>query len=541
MAYIGHQPAEKYVSLAVQHFTVTATASYVLTQSVTSQNEIALFINNVRQEPGGSYAYTAAGTTLTLSAATAGTDTMYCVYLGKAIGTVSPPDGSVNSAKIVDGSITDGDLAGSISSAKITSLDATKLTGTVAEARLATLDATKLTGTVADARITALTASKLSGVVPTANLGTGTASSTTVLYGDGTYKAEPVTDTTSIKNDISLLALQTAINGNLSAYGLKNSWIEQFEDSTKIENLSTALRDTNGEYMMAGAVSSQTLIPRTDGTAITNTNTAVGEGNMAYNAGLSAAFDGTDVKTAALSAATIASGTPRLQGWIGKDWGAGVTKVVTGFKAISTSNDGMHGGGATSGNSIFLYGNSANAVGTATLLGTISNVNFRQMSTTYEMLSGLVETAYRYHWVKLLSVGTTHQTFATQIKFYDEPNTVSAAGSFNSTDVTPSDGAAKTSVGLVLLYKDAGSSSCVLNTDVVVKVRANTGQAYQTLVLAGIDGTTTPPVTYSNSLKVAIAPAITVTSGTALSYEITWANQSAGTKEAQIYGVAMTY
>jgi hypothetical protein len=138
MAYIGNIPAEKYTNLAVQHFSVSATTGYTLTHSVTNENGIALFINNVRQEPGGSYAYTAAGTTLTLSAATAGTDTMYCVYLGKSVGTISPPDGSVNSAKIVDGSITDGDLAGSISSAKITSLDATKITGTIDSAQLAT-------------------------------------------------------------------------------------------------------------------------------------------------------------------------------------------------------------------------------------------------------------------------------------------------------------------------------------------------------------------------------------------------------------------
>ena len=32
---------------------------------------------------------------------------------------------------------------------------------------------------------------KITGIVPPANLGTGTASSSTVLYGDGTYKAEP--------------------------------------------------------------------------------------------------------------------------------------------------------------------------------------------------------------------------------------------------------------------------------------------------------------------------------------------------------------
>ena len=128
MAYIGNVPAEKYVSLAAQHFTVSATTGYTLSNSVTNENEIALFINNVRQQPGSSYSYTAVGTTLTLSAATAATDTMYCVYLGKAVGTISPPDNSVNSAKIVDGSVTSTDIA---------SLAATKITGTIDSAQIA--------------------------------------------------------------------------------------------------------------------------------------------------------------------------------------------------------------------------------------------------------------------------------------------------------------------------------------------------------------------------------------------------------------------
>ena len=42
----------------------------------------------------------------------------------------------LTTADIIDGTITNDDLAGSITSAKITSLDATKLTGTVADARL---------------------------------------------------------------------------------------------------------------------------------------------------------------------------------------------------------------------------------------------------------------------------------------------------------------------------------------------------------------------------------------------------------------------
>jgi hypothetical protein len=53
------------------------------------------------QEPGSGKAYTASGTTLTLSAAlTNGTDEMYCVFLGKAVGTVNAPDNSIGSSQV---------------------------------------------------------------------------------------------------------------------------------------------------------------------------------------------------------------------------------------------------------------------------------------------------------------------------------------------------------------------------------------------------------------------------------------------------------
>ena len=102
MAYIGNSPALKYASFEVQHFTTSATTSYVLSYSVANENEIALFVNNVRQQPGGSYAYTAAGTTLTLSAATTTSDTMYAVFIGKAVQTVIPPAGSVTNTILAD-------------------------------------------------------------------------------------------------------------------------------------------------------------------------------------------------------------------------------------------------------------------------------------------------------------------------------------------------------------------------------------------------------------------------------------------------------
>ena len=156
MPYIGNTPAEKYAAFDVQYFTTSATTSYTLDNAVANELDIRLVINNVIQEPGSGKAYTASGTTLTLSAATAGTDTMYCVFLGKAVQTVVPPAGSVDLTSTVTGTLPIAN--GGTGSTSTTFVNAT---------------------------------ANITGVVPAANLGTGTASSSTVLYGDGTFKAEP--------------------------------------------------------------------------------------------------------------------------------------------------------------------------------------------------------------------------------------------------------------------------------------------------------------------------------------------------------------
>jgi hypothetical protein len=98
MPFIGNQPAEAYSSFQKQDFTTSATTSYTLDHPVANGNEIALFINFVRQEPTA--AYTASGTSLTLTSATSSSDDMYCVYLGKAVQTVNPPNSSVGSSQV---------------------------------------------------------------------------------------------------------------------------------------------------------------------------------------------------------------------------------------------------------------------------------------------------------------------------------------------------------------------------------------------------------------------------------------------------------
>jgi len=99
LAYIGNIPAESYASFETETFSVSATTNYTLSHAVTNENEIRLVINGVVQQPGSGKAYTASGTTLTLSSATVSGDSMYAVYLGRALQTVNPPNASVGNSQ----------------------------------------------------------------------------------------------------------------------------------------------------------------------------------------------------------------------------------------------------------------------------------------------------------------------------------------------------------------------------------------------------------------------------------------------------------
>jgi hypothetical protein len=110
MAYIGNIPADKYQTLQKQSFTTSATDTYTLSYAVTNPQDLALFINNVRQNPND--AYTVSGTTLTLSSAITGSDTMYAIFLGKAVETVAPALSSVTNDMLA-GSIANSKLANS--------------------------------------------------------------------------------------------------------------------------------------------------------------------------------------------------------------------------------------------------------------------------------------------------------------------------------------------------------------------------------------------------------------------------------------------
>jgi len=92
MAYLGNTPAARFTSMDKQTITGDGGTGYTLDHAVGSEQEIEVFVNNVRQEP--SVAYTVVGTALTMTGNVASTDDFYVVFQGKAQQSVTHPSSS---------------------------------------------------------------------------------------------------------------------------------------------------------------------------------------------------------------------------------------------------------------------------------------------------------------------------------------------------------------------------------------------------------------------------------------------------------------
>ena len=110
MATLGQKPATTHVSFQKQTITGNGGTSYTLQQSVGSELDIAVFINNTRQEP--TTAYTASGTTLVTTGAVNSSDNFYVIFLAKAINTTGLPLSAVNTDNISPSAVTDAKIAG---------------------------------------------------------------------------------------------------------------------------------------------------------------------------------------------------------------------------------------------------------------------------------------------------------------------------------------------------------------------------------------------------------------------------------------------
>lgn len=108
MATLGNKAATQHVSLQKQTITGNGGTSYTLQQSVGSALDVAVFINNTRQEP--TTAYSASGTTLTMTGAVNSSDHFYVIFLGKSIVTTGLPVDAVGTANINANAVTTAKL-----------------------------------------------------------------------------------------------------------------------------------------------------------------------------------------------------------------------------------------------------------------------------------------------------------------------------------------------------------------------------------------------------------------------------------------------
>ena len=115
MPFLGTTPTQGFVSsFPKQSFTPNgSTTAFTLTNPVANANDLEVFVGNVRQEPTA--AYTAAGTTLTMSEAPATGLNFYVINKSQAQVTTTPPVNSISTDKIVANAITGAKLASTIS------------------------------------------------------------------------------------------------------------------------------------------------------------------------------------------------------------------------------------------------------------------------------------------------------------------------------------------------------------------------------------------------------------------------------------------
>ena len=450
-----------------------------------------------------------------------------------------------------------------IKSDSIDTIAATKLTGTVDNARITldaaevpNLDASKITtGTIADARVPA----------------------------SAVTQHVTATDLSPVENDLAILALQNAVNSNITAHGLQNSWIEQFEDSGSITALTNCARNSTSEYISSVSAATITSTTKlliesdttngsttfTDRSSVGRTITAnssishttsekkFGTSSIHYNGGTSWLYTddaadlrfGTSVHTIEFWFKQNSSENGHfVNKWIAGSYDSFYIHVTGSVLSVKANSSGSSWDINTNG--------STNVVDNVwhhcacTLNGTALTL---WLDGASELTGTVGNSGQIYDGTGKWTLGGQHQDgnnpytgymedihFSTDVKYTGSftptqayPDVVSSTGSFTSTTITPQDSASKSSLGLVILYKNnAGTNT--LNTDVICKVSADNGSNYSTCILASKG-------TFSTGINIAIAPAISVTAGTQLKYKVEFANQASGSKEAQIHGVALQY
>jgi hypothetical protein len=337
----------------------------------------------------------------------------------------------------------------------------------------------------------------------------------TIALPDGT--AQAVLDRLAfLETNLAVTVLRDQIDTGWSVLKMAGGVADEFEDETGIGSLVNGTYDNAEDYVHNPI---QSVVPQAAGTPI---------GNMTQGGGLAAAFDGTTNQTMNAGAYTNGSQTPsgRRYGYIGKDWGAGHSKVISGFVATGASD---HGFKESSTPTIVctLLGSATNDPTTATNLGSAAGVT-DATGLVIAKLSGLsVSSAYRFHWIRIDTAADGGENVnIAELILYESPgsNDMEIVSTATTAQAQPSE------ARLVLLHQPI--DAVTLNTDVTVEVSRDSGTTWNagTLVDQGAFDATIRIL--SATIDLSAQPA-----GTAMK----WRFKTFNAKEQRLHGVWMQW
>ncbi len=270
MAYIGKSPSTKFSAAAkVDTFTGDgSTVAFDLANIIPAggENGLQVFVNNVRQKPGASNAFTVGNDgsgdlkRITFTAAPDASDEIYVITTFEATNITEVGDGTITSAKIADGAIVNADLNASAA---------------IADSKLASIT------TASKVNISALSAP---------------GSASVFLRGDRTYGAMPTDLIDTNAFNISLLGFKMAVNEGLTVFNLVDGIVDEFHDESgtdEAEGSNDLYNASSDYYINSTTPDGSPTTPISAGfslTAITEPQTSTAGNNPAYGEGAMGTF-----------------------------------------------------------------------------------------------------------------------------------------------------------------------------------------------------------------------------------------------------------
>ena len=394
-----------------------------------------------------------------------------------------------------------------------TAVDAAKITtGTIPEARITTLDATKLTGNIANARIPA---SAVTQHVTAADL-------------------------TPAHQGIANLGLIMATEHDKVAFNLTNSFIDIFQDDTGITTETNVDRNAS-EYISTLTSSTTVTTPSSASDYTGSTGSAtIGSGTVEW-----------DVNDKSMRSTNSVSGDFEFTGRLTAGDGQGGWLGAFPVSEVGSFNSNHEAGTMTSAmtNSFFLAWTSRAGATNGTNKGGSVQTTFNPVTNDVFKLTR-VAAEIKYYVNDVLKTTLTGQTTAdmyfgiggggsagtdyTGLSWSAAGTATSATGTAISTANTAL--TAPTTGDIVLLIENA-SGTATLNTDIKAYVSRNGGTGWDqaTLVDKGSWGTNKKILVANN---VAFSNSA---SGTDMRYKIEWANQASGSKVTRVHATSLAW